>query len=151
MLAQILGLDHAFNYIMNGVILAMVGLGILNTILMRVLERRYEFGVSKALGLRPRQLAVMVVGESLALTAMSLALGLVVGLERTALLRHHRTGSALGIHGGASTRTRFRSYSLLAPERGPNRLVRQHRIRDGYNHFVLSRAQGSAYRPAAMP
>ena len=27
MLAQILGLDHAFNYIMNGVILAMVGLG----------------------------------------------------------------------------------------------------------------------------
>src|SRR6202045_462875 len=81
MLAQILGLDHAFNYVMNGVILAMVGLGILNTILMRVLERRYEFGVSKALGLRPRQLAIMVVGESLALTAISLTLGLVVGLS----------------------------------------------------------------------
>ena len=81
MLAQILGLDHAFNYIMNGVILAMVGLGILNTILMRVLERRYEFGVSKALGLKPLQLAVMVVGESLALTAISLALGLVLGLS----------------------------------------------------------------------
>ncbi len=80
MLAQILGLDHAFNYIMNGVILAMVGLGILNTILMRVLERRYEFGVSKALGLRPGQLAVMVIGESLALTAISLALGLALGL-----------------------------------------------------------------------
>ncbi len=81
MLAQILGLDHAFNYIMNGVILAMVGLGILNTILMRVLERRYEFGVSKALGLRPRQLAIMVVGESLALTTISLALGLALGLS----------------------------------------------------------------------
>lgn len=81
MLAQILGLDHAFNYIMNGVILAMVGLGIRNTILMRVLERRYEFGVSKALGLQPRQLAIMVVGESLALTVISLALGLVLGLS----------------------------------------------------------------------
>jgi putative ABC transport system permease protein len=81
MLAQILGLDHAFNYIMNGVILAMVGLGILNTILMRVLERRYEFGVSKALGLKPRQLAIMVVCESLALTAISLALGLALGLS----------------------------------------------------------------------
>ena len=81
MLAQILGLDHAFNYIMNGVVLAMVGLGILNTILMRVLERRYEFGVCKALGLKPQQLAVMVVGESLALTAISLALGLAVGLS----------------------------------------------------------------------
>jgi putative ABC transport system permease protein len=81
MLAQILGLDHAFNYIMNGVILAMVGLGILNTILMRVLERRYEFGVCKALGLRPGQLAVMIIGESLALTAISLALGLALGLS----------------------------------------------------------------------
>jgi ABC-type lipoprotein release transport system permease subunit len=81
MLAQILGLDHAFNYVMNGVVLAMVGLGILNTILMRVLERRYEFGVCKALGLRPVQLAVMIIGESLALTAMSLALGLALGLS----------------------------------------------------------------------
>jgi putative ABC transport system permease protein len=81
MLAQILGLDHAFNYIMNGVILAMVGLGILNTILMRVLERRYEFGVCKAIGLRPRQLALMVIGESLALTTISLTLGLLLGLS----------------------------------------------------------------------
>lgn len=81
MLAQILGLDHAFNYVMNGVVLAMVGLGILNTILMRVLERRYEFGVCKALGLRPGQLAMMIIGESLALTAISLAFGLALGLS----------------------------------------------------------------------
>ncbi len=81
MLAQILGLDHAFNYVMNGVILVMVGLGILNTMLMRVLERRYEFGVCKALGLRPGQLAIMIIGESLALTAISLALGLLLGLS----------------------------------------------------------------------
>ncbi len=81
MLAQILGLDHAFNYVMNGVVLAMVGLGILNTILMRVLERRYEFGVCKALGLRPVQLALMIIGESLALTAISLAFGLALGLS----------------------------------------------------------------------
>ena len=111
MLAQILGLDHAFNYIMNGVVLAMVGLGILNTILMRVLERRYEFGVCKALGLMPRQLAVMVVGESLALTAISLALGLVLGLERPALFRHRGTGSALDLQGGSSAGACFRSYS----------------------------------------
>jgi ABC-type lipoprotein release transport system permease subunit len=79
-LAQSFLLDEAFNYVMNGVVLAMVGLGILNTILMRVLERRYEFGLCSALGLRPVQLAVMVIGESLALTAISLALGLVLGL-----------------------------------------------------------------------
>jgi ABC-type lipoprotein release transport system permease subunit len=80
-LAQLFLLDEAFNYVMNGVVLAMVGLGILNTILMRVLERRYEFGLCSALGLRPVQLAVMIVGESLALTAISLSLGLVLGLS----------------------------------------------------------------------
>ena len=80
MLAQILRLDHSFNYVMNAVVLTMVGLGILNTILMRVLERRYEFGVCAALGLRPLQLATMIVGESLALTSISLTMGLMLGL-----------------------------------------------------------------------
>jgi len=80
-LAQLLVLDDAFNYVMNGVVLAMVGMGILNTILMRVIERRYEFGLCLALGQRPAQLAIMIVGESLALTAISLALGLVLGLS----------------------------------------------------------------------
>jgi putative ABC transport system permease protein len=80
-LAQLFLLDDAFNYVMNGVVLAVVGLGILNTILMRVLERRYEFGLLSALGLRPAQLAVMVIGESLALAAFSLVLGLVLGLS----------------------------------------------------------------------
>jgi ABC-type lipoprotein release transport system permease subunit len=80
-LVQIFWLNAVFNYVMNGVVLAMVGLGILNTILMRVLERRYEFGLCTALGLRPLQLAVMIIGESLALTAISLTLGLVLGLS----------------------------------------------------------------------
>lgn len=80
-LARIFLLDDAFNYVMNGVVLAVVGLGILNTILMRVIERRYEFGLCSALGLLPAQLAVVVIGESLALAAISLALGLVLGLS----------------------------------------------------------------------
>ncbi len=49
-LAQLFLLDDAFNYVMNGVVLAMVGLGILNTILMRVIQRRYEFGLCLASG-----------------------------------------------------------------------------------------------------
>jgi putative ABC transport system permease protein len=109
MLAQILGLDHAFNYVMNGVVLAMVGLGILNTILMRVLERRYEFGVCKALGLRPVQLAVMIVGESLALTAMSLALGLALGLS----IDHYFATSGLDLR--LLFRTRLPSSIVLDP------------------------------------
>ena len=80
MLAQILRLDKSFNFVMNIVVLTMVGLGILNTILMRVLGRRYEFGVCAALGLRPLQLGMVIVGESLALTAISLVMGLILGL-----------------------------------------------------------------------
>jgi len=80
-LAQLFVLDEAFNYVMNGVVLTMVGLGILNTILMRVLERRYEFGLCSALGLRPKQLAIMIIGESLALTSVSLVFGLLLGLS----------------------------------------------------------------------
>jgi putative ABC transport system permease protein len=93
MLAQILGLDHAFNYVMNGVVLAMVGLGILNAILMKVLERRYEFGVCKAIGLRPVQLALMIIVESLVLTAISLAFGLVLGLS----VEHYFASSGLDL------------------------------------------------------
>jgi ABC-type lipoprotein release transport system permease subunit len=92
-LAQLFLLDNAFNYIMNGVVLAVVGLGILNTVLMRVLERRYEFGLCSALGLRPAQLAVMVIGESLALAAISLTLGLVLGLS----IQHYFATSGLDL------------------------------------------------------
>jgi ABC-type lipoprotein release transport system permease subunit len=80
-LAQLFWLNDAFSYVTNAVLLLMVGLGVLNTLLMAVLERRYEFGVCAALGLRPGQLAGMVIGESLVLTVLSLALGLVLGLS----------------------------------------------------------------------
>ena len=79
MLAQMLRLDRSFNYVMNVVVLTMVGLGILNTILMRVVERRYEFGVCAALGLRPLQLGIIITGDT-GLTSISLAIGLMLGL-----------------------------------------------------------------------
>jgi ABC-type antimicrobial peptide transport system permease subunit len=58
----------------------MVGLGVLNTILMAVIERQHEFAVCAALGLRPGQLAGMILCESLMLTGISLTLGLLLGL-----------------------------------------------------------------------
>ena len=112
-LARLFLLDDAFNYVMNGVVLAVVGLGILNTILMRVLERRYEFGLCSALGLRPVQLAVMVIGESLALTAFSLALGLVLGLSVQHYFATYRVGSALVLQKQPPRRARFRPDHLL--------------------------------------
>jgi ABC-type lipoprotein release transport system permease subunit len=79
-LAQFVWLDDAFGYVMNGMLLGMVALGLLNTMLMAVLERRYEFGVCTALGLRPVHMLSMVVYESLVLIIFSLLLGLLLGL-----------------------------------------------------------------------
>lgn len=79
-LAQFVWLDDAFNYVMLAVVLAMVGLGMLNTILMAVLERHHEWGVCAALGVQPRELAAIVLGESLALAVLGVGIGLSVGL-----------------------------------------------------------------------
>ena len=80
-LAQVVWLGGAFRAVMLGMILVMVGLGLLNTMLMAVLERRYEFGVCTALGLPPGQLASIVLSESLALAVISVAMGLALGLS----------------------------------------------------------------------
>ena len=66
MLAQILGLDHVFNYIMNGVILAArLGWGFSKYISMRVLSADMNLAFARRLAFGPRQLAAMVIGESL--------------------------------------------------------------------------------------
>ena len=79
-LVRFVWLDDAFNYVLNGMILVMVSLGVLNTMLMAVLERRYELGVCAAVGLQPAQLLTLVMYESVLLILLSLILGLILGL-----------------------------------------------------------------------
>ncbi len=61
------------------IMLVVVVFGILNTILMGVLERTREFGLVRALGLRPGQLLGLVLLETLLLALSGLAAGWVVG------------------------------------------------------------------------
>jgi putative ABC transport system permease protein len=56
------------------------GLGMLNTMLMSVLERTREIGVFRALGWRRRRVLGMVLGEALVLGAIGGLLGVLVGL-----------------------------------------------------------------------
>jgi putative ABC transport system permease protein len=79
-LEQFIVVDDAGNYLFNGVVLFMVSLGVLNTILMAVLERRREFSLLLALGMRPRRIAGMVVLESMLLTGLGTGIGLLAGL-----------------------------------------------------------------------
>jgi ABC-type lipoprotein release transport system permease subunit len=61
----------------------LVGLGILNTLLMSVMERTREFGVLRAIGTRPGRVVAQVLGESFWIATLSGALGLVAGLALT--------------------------------------------------------------------
>jgi ABC-type lipoprotein release transport system permease subunit len=79
-LVQIILLDDAGMYITVAVVIIVVGFGILNTILMAVLERRREFGVLLALGLKPRAVFRIVYIEALALSLVGLVVGLAISL-----------------------------------------------------------------------
>jgi ABC-type lipoprotein release transport system permease subunit len=74
-------MDNAGSYIFMGIIMVVVALGILNTILMSVLERTREFGLMVALGMDPRRLLALVVLETLFLSLVSLGVGAVLGLS----------------------------------------------------------------------
>jgi ABC-type lipoprotein release transport system permease subunit len=67
-------------YVMFAIMFAMVALGIVNTVLMSVLERQREFGVMLALGASPRTLATLVLAEAALLGLVSTALGAAAGV-----------------------------------------------------------------------
>ena len=79
-LYQFVVLDDGGLYIFLLIIALIVALGILNTVLMSVLERTREFGVLLSLGMTPGRLFRMVLLEGFALGAIGTAFGLVSGL-----------------------------------------------------------------------
>jgi ABC-type lipoprotein release transport system permease subunit len=58
----------------------LVGLGIMNTMLMSVLERTRELGVMQALGTRPAGIVTLIVSESFWIATLSVVVGLAIGL-----------------------------------------------------------------------
>lgn len=78
-LVQFIIIDDAGNYVFLIIILVMVVFGILNTVLMSVLERTREFGLLRALGLSRRHLLLLVLNESLLLSVLAVVVGWIVG------------------------------------------------------------------------
>ncbi|MBN2357870.1 MAG: ABC transporter permease [Deltaproteobacteria bacterium] len=75
-----IALDDAGLYIMILIIAVVVLLGIVNTVLMSVLERVREFGVMLAIGAAPRQLVLLVLTEAALLGLFAVIVGLALGL-----------------------------------------------------------------------
>ncbi|MDH5600408.1 MAG: ABC transporter permease [Gammaproteobacteria bacterium] len=78
-LVQFIAIDDAGNYVFLLLILIMVVFGVLNTVLMSVLERAREFGLLRALGLSRRSLLMLVFCESLILSLLAIVVGWIVG------------------------------------------------------------------------
>ncbi len=79
-LQAIISADRTSGDVMLGILGLIVAMGVLNTVLMSVLERTREFGVMLALGMRPRQIASVVLLEGALLGFIGAALGLAGGL-----------------------------------------------------------------------
>ena len=72
--------DNAVSRLVSGIILLIVVLGVASAQLAAVLERRREFAVLSALGMRSRTIIAVLLEEALAIGLASAALGLLLGL-----------------------------------------------------------------------
>ncbi len=72
--------DQRGNWIMISLIILIVAIGVLNTILMAVLERQREYGLLRAVGTRPGQIVSLVMAETVIMAVVSIILGALLGL-----------------------------------------------------------------------
>ena len=76
---KMIEVDKQSNWFVHFVLSVIVAMGILNTMLMSVLERTKELGVLLAIGMKPGQLSLMVMLEGLFLGVLGSVLGLGLG------------------------------------------------------------------------
>ena len=79
-IVNMIKVDEVSNESINVIIFIIVAMGILNTMLMSVLERTKEFGVILAIGMRPQKLAFMVLAEGFLLGVIGAVFGLIIGV-----------------------------------------------------------------------
>ena len=78
--------DNAVSRLVSGIILLIVMLGVASAQLAAVLERRREFAVLSALGMRSRTIVAVLLQEALAIGIASAGLGLLLGFPIVWLL-----------------------------------------------------------------
>jgi putative ABC transport system permease protein len=78
-LVQFVDMSKTFGSVYYFLILVVVGFGILNTILMAVMERYREFGVMMALGTRPSQIVRLIMIESTLIALIGIVIGDALG------------------------------------------------------------------------
>jgi ABC-type lipoprotein release transport system permease subunit len=82
-LADAIKMDYSGLRVIVLILYFIVAIGIVNTLLMSVMERTRQFGVLKALGARPRRIVQMVVAEATVMGLLSAVAGTVLSLPAT--------------------------------------------------------------------
>lgn len=78
-----------FGFLLLIIILIAMAFGIINTMLMAILERTHELGMLMAVGMNKRRVFVMILLETLFLTLIGAATGVVIGLITIQLTGQH--------------------------------------------------------------
>ncbi|TVM19179.1 ABC transporter permease [Oceanidesulfovibrio indonesiensis] len=86
LISAYLGNVDTYMYLWYLVVFIAMGFGIVNTILMAVLERIREFGLLKALGMKPWWIVRLVLAEALLLLVIGMAGGNILGFASVAAL-----------------------------------------------------------------
>lgn len=110
-LKQSIQADLFSAWFMYGVLIALVAFGVLNTVLMSVLERTREFGIVMSLGLTPGRLGRLVLLE----TAIMGIIGLVVGVTIGALIVSWASFNGISFPGMDEMGSQFNIPSRIYP------------------------------------
>lgn len=100
-MAGVVAMDRGINYIFQFLIGLIIAAGILNTILMGVLERKREFGIMVALGFSPARLISLVLLESFWIALAGLIAGIIITAPWYAYMSAHGINFS-GIEGASA-------------------------------------------------
>jgi putative ABC transport system permease protein len=74
-------------YIFSGILYLIIGFGLFGTVLMMTAERKYEFGMLIAIGMKKSKLELVLLGETLLITFFGLFLGILFSMPLVLYLK----------------------------------------------------------------
>lgn len=85
--SEMLDMYRSFGLFLGIFAVLVGGLGMMNTMLMSVMERTREIGVLRAIGWRRRRIVLMILGEALVMALVGGLVGIALGVGLTMLVR----------------------------------------------------------------
>ncbi len=81
--------DSVSFYIFTGVLYLIIGFGFFGTVMMMTVERKYEFGMLIAIGMKKYKLQLVLFGETLLMTVLGVLCGIIISLPLVIYLQKY--------------------------------------------------------------